>query len=80
MGLTIVFDYPWVIENTVSHVVVVLHTFLEDVPKAWKQESEHGPTSHPSSQNFWAMLDSKLDASKLSASTTERKHQTMENN
>jgi len=42
MGLTSFFDYLWVIENIVSHVEVVLHTRLEDVPKAWKQELELG--------------------------------------
>ncbi|CAE6499933.1 hypothetical protein NUZ5A_50957 [Candidatus Nitrosotenuis uzonensis] len=42
MGLTNVFDYPWVIENTANHVVEVLHICLEDVPKAWRQESELG--------------------------------------
>lgn len=38
MGLTNVFDHPWVIENTVNHDVEVLHTCLEDVPKAWRLE------------------------------------------
>jgi hypothetical protein len=65
MGLTIVFDYPWAIENIVSHVVVVLRIFLEDVPKAWSQELEHGQKSHLSNQSYWDMPDSKLDASKL---------------
>ena len=64
MGLTIVFDYPWVIENTASHVVVVLRICLEDVPKAWNQELELGQKLLPSSQNCWVMPDSKSDASK----------------
>lgn len=51
MGLTNVFDYPWVIENIVSHVVVVLRTLLGDVPKAWRQESEAGRRLRPRSQN-----------------------------
>ena len=30
------------LEKTINHVEEVLHTPLEDVPKVWRQESEHG--------------------------------------
>ncbi len=43
MGLTNVFDYLWVIENTASHVEVALHIFPGGAPKTWRRESELGP-------------------------------------
>lgn len=52
MGLTNVFDYLWVIENTVNHVVVVLRTCLEGVPRTWSHELGLGQLLAPSNQNY----------------------------
>jgi hypothetical protein len=51
MGLTNVFDYLWVIENIVSHVVVVLRIFLEVALKAWRQELGLGQKLFQNNQN-----------------------------
>ena len=55
MGLTTFSVYPWDIENTVNHVEEVLHTHLEDVQKAWRQEFVAGLRLIPKSQSYWHM-------------------------
>lgn len=80
MGFATFFVYLWVIENTANHVVVALHTFLEDVLKAWKHVFELGQKLIYKNQNFWPMQDSKQAVSRLSALMIVKKLQTMESN